>query len=127
MESQHRLYNPHLRARLAESLEALLPTADENAPATPNLGTFHREQLFLTHPHRQQVKFFLEFNIKRCLHTSDVLFFCKQIIVNLLHVFVSIEMTGQSVQFEQKFNYRRPMYIVMDYLWKLAEHRNNFM
>jgi len=56
MESQHRLYNPHLRARLAESLEALLPTADENvAPATPNLGTFHREQLFLTHPHRQQV------------------------------------------------------------------------
>ncbi|XP_071556653.1 ubiquitin conjugation factor E4 A [Temnothorax nylanderi] len=104
MESQHRLYNPHLRARLAESLEALLPTADENvAPATPNLGTFHREQLFLTHPYRQQI------------------------IVNLLYVFVSIEVTGQSVQFEQKFNYRRPMYIVMDYLWKLAEHRNNFI
>lgn len=56
MESQHRLYNPHLRARLAESLEALLPTADENATlTTPNLGTFHREQLFLTHPHRQHV------------------------------------------------------------------------
>ncbi|KAG5320999.1 UBE4A factor, partial [Pseudoatta argentina] len=104
MESQHRLYNPHLRARLAESLEALLPIVDENvAPGTPNLGTFHREQLFLTHPHRQQI------------------------IVNLLHVFVSIEMTGQSVQFEQKFNYRRPMYIVMDYLWKLVEHRNNFI
>ncbi|XP_012224717.1 ubiquitin conjugation factor E4 A isoform X2 [Linepithema humile] len=104
MESQHRLYNPHLRARLAESLEALLPTADENATlATPNLGTFHREQLFLTHPHRQQI------------------------IANLLHVFVSIEMTGQSVQFEQKFNYRRPMYSVMDYLWKLPEHRNNFI
>ncbi|XP_012529354.2 ubiquitin conjugation factor E4 A [Monomorium pharaonis] len=103
MESQHRLYNPHLRASLAESLEALLPIVDDNvAPATPNLGTFHREQLFLTHPHRQQI------------------------IVNLLHVFVSIEMTGQSVQFEQKFNYRRPMYVVMDYLWKHAEHRNNF-
>jgi len=41
---------------LAESLEALLPTTDENVtPTTPNLGTFHREQLFLTHPHRQQV------------------------------------------------------------------------
>lgn len=51
----------------------------------------------------------------------------EQIIVNLLHVFVSIEMTGQSVQFEQKFNYRRPMYIVMDYLWKITEHRNIFM
>lgn len=56
MESQHRLYNPHLRARLAESLEALLPTTEENTTLeTPNLGTFHREQLFLTHPHRQQV------------------------------------------------------------------------
>lgn len=56
MESQHRLYNPHLRARLAESLEALLPTTDESVvPAVPNLGTFHREQLFLFHPHRQQV------------------------------------------------------------------------
>ncbi|XP_072750116.1 ubiquitin conjugation factor E4 A [Anoplolepis gracilipes] len=104
MESQHRLYNPHLRARLAESLEALLPTVDESiVPAIPNLGTFHREQLFLFHPHKQQI------------------------IPNLLHVFVSIEMTGQSVQFEQKFNYRRPMYIVMDYLWKLDEYRNNFI
>ncbi|XP_039314359.1 ubiquitin conjugation factor E4 A isoform X1 [Solenopsis invicta] len=104
MESQHRLYNPHIRASLAESLEALLPIVDENvAPAAPNLGTFHREQLFLTHPHRQQI------------------------VVNLLHVFVSIEMTGQSVQFEQKFNYRRPMYIVMDYLWQIVEHRNNFI
>ncbi|XP_029162873.1 ubiquitin conjugation factor E4 A [Nylanderia fulva] len=104
MESQHRLYNPHLRARLAESLEALLPTTDESVtPAIPNLGTFHREQLFLLHPYRQQI------------------------VPNLLHVFVSIEMTGQSVQFEQKFNYRRPMYIVMDYLWKLDEHRHYFI
>jgi len=56
MESQHRLYNPHLRARLAEGLEALLPIADENdIPATPNLGIFHREQLFLIHPYRQHV------------------------------------------------------------------------
>lgn len=103
MESQHRLYNPHLRARLTESLEAILPIADNEAPAVPNLGVFHREQLFLTHPHRQHL------------------------ITNLLHVFVSIEMTGQSVQFEQKFNYRRPMYVVMDYLWKLPEHRNIFI
>lgn len=103
MESQRRLYNPHLRAHLTEGLEALLPTTDENtSPVIPNLGTFNREQLFITHPHR------------------------KQIVANLLQVFVSIEMTGQSVQFIQKFNYRRPMYVVMDYLWKLEEHRNNF-
>lgn len=104
MESQQRLYNPHLRARLAEGLEALLPTSDETmSPVTPNLGTFHREQLFITHPYRQYI------------------------VPNLLKVFVSIEMTGQSVQFEQKFNYRRPMYVVMEYLWKLPEHRNNFI
>ncbi|KAK9296316.1 hypothetical protein QLX08_009645 [Tetragonisca angustula] len=104
MESQQRLYNPHLRARLAEGLEALLPTSDETMnPVTPSLGTFHREQLFITHPYRQYI------------------------VPNLLKVFVSIEMTGQSVQFEQKFNYRRPMYVVMEYLWKLSEHRNNFI
>ncbi|XP_012254969.2 ubiquitin conjugation factor E4 A [Athalia rosae] len=103
MESQQRLYNPHLRARLAEGLEALLPSNDEAISQTvATLGTFHREQLFIIHPHRHQI------------------------VANLLQVFVGIEMTGQSVQFEQKFNYRRPMYIVMDYLWKIAEHRNNF-
>ncbi|XP_050589401.1 ubiquitin conjugation factor E4 A [Bombus affinis] len=104
MESQQRLYNPHLRARLAEGLEALLPTSDETmSPVTPSLGSFHREQLFITHPYRQYI------------------------VPNLLKVFVSIEMTGQSVQFEQKFNYRRPMYVAMEYLWKLPEHRNNFI
>ncbi|XP_012272749.1 ubiquitin conjugation factor E4 A isoform X2 [Orussus abietinus] len=103
MESPKRLYNPHLRARLAEGLEALLPLSEEGGnQIAPTLGTFHRQQLFLTHPHRHQI------------------------VSNLLQVFVSIEMTGQSVQFEQKFNYRRPMYIVMNYLWKIPEHRNLF-
>lgn len=49
-----------------------------------------------------------------------------QIVENLLNVFVSIEMTGQSVQFEQKFNYRRPMYAIMEYLWKINEQRKCF-
>lgn len=51
---------------------------------------------------------------------------CFKIVYALLDVFVGIEMTGQSVEFEQKFNYRRPMYVVMDYLWKLEEHREVF-
>ncbi|XP_076649891.1 ubiquitination factor E4A isoform X2 [Halictus rubicundus] len=104
MESQQRVYNPHLRARLAEGLESLLPANDETInPMMRNFGTFFREQLFITHPYR--------------LH----------IIPNLLKVFVSIEMTGQSVQFEQKFKYRRPMYVVMEYLWTITEHRNSFI
>lgn len=56
MESASRLNNPHLRARLAEGLEALLPHNDElNNQSTPTLGTFHRQQLFVTHPHKEIV------------------------------------------------------------------------
>ncbi|XP_064470704.1 ubiquitin conjugation factor E4 A-like [Ornithodoros turicata] len=98
MGSPQRMNNPHLRARLAEMLEALMTSKDEDRFSTliPNL---HREKLFHSHP---------------CV---------GELVPTLLHVFVSIEMTGQSVTFEQKFHYRRPMYIVLDHLWRLPEHR----
>lgn len=104
MGSPQRMRNPHLRARMAECLESLLPHHNEEQPAlNPNpLGSFYRERLFKVHPHR------------------------KQIVRSLLDVFVGIEMTGQSVAFEQKFNYRRPMYIVMNYLWEIEEHAECF-
>ncbi|KAL0272620.1 UNVERIFIED_CONTAM: hypothetical protein PYX00_005522 [Menopon gallinae] len=103
MGSCNRIRNPHLRARLAECLESLLPHNEEEVIPNPNrLGTICREQLFKQHPH------------------------ASKIIPSLLDVFVDIEMTGQSVQFEQKFNYRRPMYIVMDYLWGISQHREYF-
>lgn len=38
-------------------------------------------------------------------------------------MFVSIEETGQAVEFEQKFSYRRPMYDVIKYIWGLEVHR----
>ena len=41
----------------------------------------------------------------------------------VLHVFVSIEMTGQGVEFEQKFNYRRPMYLTLDFIWGIEVHQ----
>lgn len=49
-----------------------------------------------------------------------------EIAENILSVFVSIEMTGQSVEFEQKFNYRRPMYAIMNHLWTIPEQRKCF-
>jgi len=49
-----------------------------------------------------------------------------QIVKMLMSVFVGIEMTGQSVEFEQKFKYRRPMHAVFDYLWELPEHSSCF-
>jgi ubiquitin conjugation factor E4 A len=41
----------------------------------------------------------------------------------VLNVFVDIEMTGQSVAFEMKFSYRRPMYEIMKYLWEMEEFK----
>lgn len=104
MGSSQRMKNPHLRARMAECLESLLPHHNEEPPMlNPNpLGSYFRERLFKEHPFRNQIT------------------------LSLLDVFVGIEMTGQSVAFEQKFNYRRPMYIVMDYLWQIEEHRECF-
>jgi len=49
----------------------------------------------------------------------------KELVAALLHVFASIEMTGQGVAFEQKFNYRRPMYAVLKFLWSLPTYRQH--
>lgn len=96
MGSSDRARNPHLRARLAEGLESLLPKQASSFQAN------FKASLFTAHPHR------------------------FEIVPNLLRVFVEIEMTGQSVQFEQKFNYRRPMYAIMDYLWAIDEQKESF-
>lgn len=89
------LRNPHLRARLAESLECLLPTHTTQGGQGSMLGSYQREALFQDHKHS--------------LRIAEA----------ILHVFVSIEETGQAVQFEQKFSYRRPMYDVIKYIWQL--------
>ncbi|KAJ8924936.1 hypothetical protein NQ315_001099 [Exocentrus adspersus] len=101
MGSQRHMTNPHLRARLAEGLESLLPFHKDEPPGN-NLGGFQRQMLFTQHSHK------------------------LYIVENLMNVFVGIEMTGQSVEFEQKFKYRRPMYTVFDYLWEIDEHRECF-
>lgn len=99
MGSPKRMNNPHLRAHLAECLETLLP---ESGSSSGGLLAGCREHLFTKHPAS------------------------PQLVTALIHVFVSIEMTGQSVSFEEKFNYRRPMYEVMKYLWEMPKHRKRF-
>ncbi|XP_021351085.1 ubiquitin conjugation factor E4 A-like isoform X3 [Mizuhopecten yessoensis] len=95
MGSPERMKNPHLRAELAETLSALIPPKMDS-----NSGQydFIRHRLFYYHPH------------------------VKHVAEKLLHVFVSIEMTGQSVEFEQKFNYRRPMYATLEHIWEIKTH-----
>lgn len=91
-----RLFNPHQRAQLAEALECLLPKKSVSMHSFENLGkTSLAIRALILHPN------------------------ANKLAESLLNVFVSIEMTGQSVQFEQKFNYRRPMYELIEYLWML--------
>ncbi|CAF0967414.1 unnamed protein product [Rotaria sp. Silwood1] len=97
MGDASRLRNPHLRAALAEAFEAILPNKQNGGGRT--LNSAFAETIFTHHP-------LIE-------HLPRV----------LLDVFVSIELTGQAVAFEQKFNYRRPMYEILEYLWKFDKHR----
>lgn len=92
-----RLFNPHIRAQIAESIECLLPRKNESMF---DFQKFLSERIFLGH------------------ECADLI--CE----SLISVFVSIEMTGQSVQFEQKFNYRRPMYELIHHLWNLSNRRH---
>jgi len=98
MDQPALLRNPHLRARLAESLECLLPSHEVQGMPN-NLGSYQRQALFQDHKHS--------------LRIAEA----------ILHVFVSIEETGQAVEFEQKFSYRRPMYDVIKYIWELDQFK----
>merc|ERR1719244_1206964 len=98
MDQPALLKNPHLRARLAESLECLLPSHEVQGMPN-NLGSYQRQALFQDHKHS--------------LRIAEA----------ILHVFVSIEETGQAVEFEQKFSYRRPMYDVIKYIWELDQFK----
>jgi len=54
MGSRTWVRNPHLRARMAECLEALLPKSDEGGLRA---STFCRQALFNNHPHRFTIIF----------------------------------------------------------------------
>uniref|UniRef100_A0A8D2DXX8 Ubiquitin conjugation factor E4 n=1 Tax=Sciurus vulgaris TaxID=55149 RepID=A0A8D2DXX8_SCIVU len=98
--SIERMKNPHLRAKLAEVLEAVMPHLDQ----TPNplvSSVFHRKRVFCNFPH------------------------APQLAEALIKVFVDIEFTGDPHQFEQKFNYRRPMYPILRYMWATDTYRES--
>jgi len=48
----------------------------------------------------------------------------ERLSTSLVSVFVSIEMTGQGVEFEHKFKYRQPMYVALEYIWRIDSHRS---
>jgi hypothetical protein len=89
------LFNPHCRASLAELAELFIwkPRGEDYSSRSNKKELAYAA--FLAHP---------------CASYA-----CE----SLLNVFVTIEMTGQSVAFEQKFNYRRPMYELIEFLWNM--------
>ncbi|XP_021564390.1 ubiquitin conjugation factor E4 A isoform X2 [Carlito syrichta] len=98
--SIERMKNPHLRAKLAEVLEAVMPHLDQ----TPNplvSSVFHRKRVFCNFS------------------------YAPQLAEALIKVFVDIEFTGDPHQFEQKFNYRRPMYPILRYMWGTDTYRES--
>ncbi|KFO31077.1 Ubiquitin conjugation factor E4 A [Fukomys damarensis] len=98
--SIERMKNPHLRAKLAEVLEAVMPHLDQ----TPNpllSSVFHRKRVFCNFQ------------------------YAPQLAEALIKVFVDIEFTGDPHQFEQKFNYRRPMYPILRYMWETESYRES--
>lgn len=101
MGSVERMKNPHLRGKLAEVLEAVMPHMESVSPGTAQPIMFQRQRVFSTYRH------------------------APQLAEALITVFVDIEFTGDPHQFEQKFNYRRPMYAILKYMWGEINYRES--
>ncbi|XP_060578936.1 ubiquitin conjugation factor E4 A-like isoform X2 [Ruditapes philippinarum] len=94
-----RLVSSDVRAQLAEALEIIVPSIKDDGTWTES-ASGNPEKLFREHP-------LIE-------HLGET----------LLSVFVSIEMTGQNVDDEKKFNYRKSMHKILQYIWKIPLHKN---
>lgn len=105
MGSPERVRNPHLRAKLAETLEALVPIQrSENSSGLlsgSQINMLNRQSAFLQHEIAPA--------------------YLPQA---LLQLFVDIEFTGHSMQFEQKFGYRHHMYTVLQFMWKQDKYKD---
>lgn len=58
MGSPEKMKNPHLRARLAEALETLLPYHKNDPPGLNRLGGLQRQRLFEEYSYKQEVSIF---------------------------------------------------------------------
>uniref|UniRef100_A0A8C9RHB5 Ubiquitin conjugation factor E4 A n=1 Tax=Scleropages formosus TaxID=113540 RepID=A0A8C9RHB5_SCLFO len=101
MGNVERMKNPHLRAKLAEVLEAVMPHLEPALPGTVQPIMFQRQRVFCSYCH--------------AAYLAEA----------LITVFVDIEFTGDPHQFEQKFNYRRPMYPILKYMWGKDNYRES--
>lgn len=99
-----RIKNPHLRAKLAECLAAFLPKEKSGISGVNNFAFSYR---------------------KRAFDSSSVM--VKILPQSLLQLFVDIEFTGHTMEFDQKFMYRRYMYAILEYIWKVPSYLKVFV
>jgi len=93
MGNHSRMTNPHLRAALADVLEAILPIREDDD------DTSQFDDNYVT--------------INAVKNFDNV----KDLYQSVLQLYSDIEFTGDPHSFEQKFNYRRPLYSIMKFLW----------
>ncbi|KAL4240867.1 Ubiquitin conjugation factor E4 A [Mactra antiquata] len=99
MGNRSRLVNSDIRAQLAEALESIVPVMNDDGTWTTSKSG-NEEKVLKEHP------------------------LIKHLSETLLNVFVSIEMTGQNVDDEKKFNYRRSMHKIIQYIWRIPIHKD---
>lgn len=66
-----RMKNPHLRARLAEALETLLPYHKNDPPGLNTLGGYQREMLFKEYVYKKEVITFYKRSVDVTVHLLD--------------------------------------------------------
>ncbi|KAL7981661.1 hypothetical protein Chor_005749 [Crotalus horridus] len=122
-----RMKNPHLRAKLAEVLEAVMPHLDQ--AQTPLVSSvFHRKRVFCSYQHAAYlaealIKVFvdIEFTVYTKKESQRPLSVLRYL--GILHSLRAFSCAGDPHQFEQKFNYRRPMYPILRYMWGTDSYR----
>lgn len=100
MGSSKFIRNPHIRAKLAQLLHVM--TQKSNGGHQSLLPSFSDTQRELFSSHKLASAHLIE---------------------ALLRIFIDIEFTGESMEFEDKFQYRLPMYDVLDFLWTIPSYR----
>lgn len=125
----NRMKNPHLRAKLAEVLEAVMPHMEPVAPGAVQPIVFQRERVFCTYRHAPQLAEALITVFVDIEFTGEAsVFVYSPLCLERLDRFYSGPLSffsGDPHQFEQKFNYRRPMYPILKYMWGKENYRES--
>ena len=109
----HFIKNPHTKAKFAEGISLLLPVQSRENVSRSAALLQPSSEVSLLQPQILEETNYLFASIS-----------CKKdVIISLLHVYVSFEVAGEALQYEQKFHYRYPINYVLMYFLTINEYR----